>query len=184
VVPMGNRSEVGAPWGLYRCAGEEEWLAITCRDDADWQGLVAAMGSPAWATDTAYATADGRRARADEIDARIGEWTAAQSKDAVARACQAQGVPAAPMLTGAEMTTDAQYVARRFAVQIDQPGVGPLVLDGAAFRGARMTGPDIRRAPDLGEHTRQIARDLLGLDDDAIDRLLAAGVLETTPPVS
>ncbi len=184
VVPMGNRSEVGAPWGLYRCAGEEEWLAITCRDDADWQGLVTAMGSPAWATDTGYAAADSRRARADEIDARIGEWTAAQSKDAVARACQAEGVPAAPMLTGAEMTTDAQYVARGFAVQIDQPGVGPLVLDGAAFRGARMTGPDIRYAPDLGEHTRQIARELLGLDDDAIDRLLAAGVLETTPPVS
>ncbi len=183
VVPMGNRSEIGAPWGLYRCAGEEEWLAITCRGDADWQGLVAAMGSPTWAADAAFADVEGRRARADEIDARIGEWTAAQSKDAVARACQAQGVPAAPMLTGAEMTTDAQYVARGFAVQIDQPGVGPLVLDGAAFRGARMSGPDIRRAPDLGEHTRPIARDLLGLDDDEIDRLLAAGVLETTPPV-
>jgi crotonobetainyl-CoA:carnitine CoA-transferase CaiB-like acyl-CoA transferase len=58
-----------------------------------------------------------------------------------------------------------------------------LVLDGAAFRGARMAGPDIRRAPDLGEHTRQIAREQLGLDDDEIDGLLAAGVLETTPPV-
>ena len=58
------------------------------------------------------------------------------------------------------------------------------MLDGAAFRGALMVGPDIRPAPDLGEHTRQIARDLLGLDDDEIDRLLAAGVLETTPPVA
>jgi crotonobetainyl-CoA:carnitine CoA-transferase CaiB-like acyl-CoA transferase len=183
VVPMGNRSEGGAPWGLYRCAGEEEWLAITCRDDADWQGLVAAMGSPPWATHADYAGVEGRRAAADELDAGIGEWTAAQSKDAVARACQAEGVPAAPMLTGAEMTTDAQYVARGFAVQIDQPGVGPLVLDGAAFRGARMAGPEIRPAPDLGEHTRRIAREQLGLDDDEIDRLLAAGVLETTPPV-
>jgi crotonobetainyl-CoA:carnitine CoA-transferase CaiB-like acyl-CoA transferase len=184
VVPMGNRSETGAPWGLYRCAGEEEWLAITCRDDADWQGLVAAMGSPGWATDAALSTVDGRRARADEIDDRIREWTSAQSKDAVARACQEHGVPAAPMLTGVEMTTDAQYVARGFAVEIQQPGVGPLVLDGPAFRGALMEGPDIRPAPDLGEHTRQIAHDLLGLDDDEIDRLLAAGVLETTPPIA
>jgi len=183
VVPMGNRSEAGAPWGLYRCAGEEEWVAVTCRDDADWEGLVTAMGSPPWAKDAAYATVEGRRERADEIDAHIVEWTAPQSKDAVARACQEHGAPAAPMLTGAEMTTDAQYVARGFAVEIDQPGVGPLVLDGAAFRGARMIGPDIRPAPDLGEHTRRIARDLLGLDDDEIDRLLGAGVLETTPPV-
>ena len=164
VVPMGNRSEAGAPWGLYRCAGEEEWLAITCRDDTDWQGLVAAMGSPAWAADAALAGVDGRRARADEIDDHIREWTATRSKDAAAAACQAHGVPAAPMLTGAEQTMDAQFVARAFAVEIDQPGVGPLVLDGAAFRGALMEGPDIRPAPDLGEHTRQIARELLGLD--------------------
>jgi crotonobetainyl-CoA:carnitine CoA-transferase CaiB-like acyl-CoA transferase len=58
------------------------------------------------------------------------------------------------------------------------------VLDGAAFRGDLMVGPAIRKAPDLGEHTRQIARELLGLDDAEIDRLLAAGVLETTPPVA
>jgi crotonobetainyl-CoA:carnitine CoA-transferase CaiB-like acyl-CoA transferase len=184
VVPMGNRSEVGAPWGLYRCAGEEQWAAITCRDDTDWQGLVAAMGSPAWATDATFADVQGRRARADELDARIGEWTAGQTKDDVAAMCQRHGVPAAPMLTGAEQVSDPQFEARGFAVKIDQPGVGPLWLDGAAFRGERMVGPDIHQAPDLGEHTRTIARDLLGRDDEEIDRLLAAGVLETTPPVS
>jgi crotonobetainyl-CoA:carnitine CoA-transferase CaiB-like acyl-CoA transferase len=184
VVPMGNRSEVGSPWGLYRCAGDEQWAAITCRSDADWQGLVRAMGDPAWAGDADLATEAGRRARADELDERIGEWTASRSKDDVAAACQAEGVPAAPMLTGAEQVSDPHYEARGFAVKIDQPGVGPLWLDGAAFRGEHMEGPDVHQAPELGEHTRQIARDLLGHDDDEIDRLLAAGILETTPPVS
>ena len=182
VTPLGNRSEAGSPWGLYPCEGDEQWVAITCPDDVAWQGLIAAMGAPAWATDASLASVAGRRARADEIDDQIRAWTTAHSKDAVALACQREGVAAAPMLTGAEMMTDAQYAARGFAVEIDQPGVGPLVLDGAAFRGALMVGPDIRRAPDLGEHTRRIARDLLGLDDTEIDRLLEAGVLETTPP--
>jgi crotonobetainyl-CoA:carnitine CoA-transferase CaiB-like acyl-CoA transferase len=184
VGPLGNRSEVGSPWGLYPCAGEEEWVAITCRDDADWQGLTRAMGNAAWAGEAALGTVDGRRARADELDERIGEWTATLTKDDVAAACQREGVPAAPMLTGAEQATDPQFVARGFAVKIDQPGVGPLWLDGAAFRGEHMVGPDIHQAPDLGEHTRDIARDLLGRDDDEIDRLLAAGILETTPPVT
>lgn len=184
VVPLGNRSEVGAPWGLYRCAGEEQWAAITCRDDADWRGLIAAMDNPAWASDTALATVDGRRARADELDERIGEWTAHRMKDDVAAACQREGVPAAPMLTGAEQVSDPQYEARGFAVKIDQPGVGPLWLDGGAFRGEHMVGPDVHQAPELGEHTRAIARDLLGRDDAEIDRLLAAGILETTPPVT
>jgi crotonobetainyl-CoA:carnitine CoA-transferase CaiB-like acyl-CoA transferase len=184
VVPMGNRSEVGAPWGLYRCEGEEQWAAITCRDDADWQGLVAAMGDPAWANDADLATVEGRRARADELDERIGEWTAARTKDDVAATCQRHGVPAAPMLTGAEQVSDPQFEARGFAVRIEQPGVGPLWLDGSAFRGEHMEGPDVHQAPELGEHTRQIARELLGRDDDEIDRLLAAGILETTPPVT
>ncbi|HLM18171.1 MAG TPA: CoA transferase, partial [Acidimicrobiia bacterium] len=183
VVPLGNRSEVGAPWGLYRCAGEEQWVAITCRDDRDWQGLVTAMGNPAWASDGALATVDGRRTRADELDEHIGAWTATRTKDDVAAACQREGVPAAPMLTGAEQVSDPQFEARGFAVKIDQPGVGPLWLDGGAFRGEHMIGPDVHQAPELGEHTRTIARDLLGRDDEEIDRLLAAGILETTPPV-
>jgi len=184
VVPLGNRSEVGAPWGLYRCAGEEQWVAITCRDDRDWQGLVTAMGNPAWASDGALATVDGRRTRADELDEHIGAWTATRTKDDVAAACQREGVPAAPMLTGAEQVSDAHFEARRFAVRINQPGVGPLWLDGGAFRGDHMVGPDVHQAPDLGEHTRTIARELLRYDDDEIDRLLAAGVLETTPPIT
>src|SRR5207249_9576280 len=53
VVPLGNRSEQGAPWGLYPCDGGEQWVAITCRDDADWRALRAAMGDPAWARDPA-----------------------------------------------------------------------------------------------------------------------------------
>ena len=123
VAPLGNRSEVGAPWGLYRCDGEEQWAAITCRDDADWQGLVAAMGNPAWAGDSALATVAGRRARADELDERIGEWTASRTKDEVAAVCQGEGVPAAPMLTGAEQVSDAQFEARGFADQ-DRPAGG------------------------------------------------------------
>jgi crotonobetainyl-CoA:carnitine CoA-transferase CaiB-like acyl-CoA transferase len=182
VVPLGSHSEAGAPWGLYPCAGEEQWVAITCRDDADWAALVEVMRAPPWAVAPELADVEGRRARADEIDAAIGAWTAGRARDEVARDCQARGVPAAPMLTGAEMTTDPHYVARGFAVEVDQPGVGRLPLEGAAFRGDLMLAPDIRPAPLLGEHTRDIARDLFGLDDAEIDGLIAAGVLETTPP--
>jgi crotonobetainyl-CoA:carnitine CoA-transferase CaiB-like acyl-CoA transferase len=88
-----------------------------------------------------------------------------------------------PLVNGQAMTTDPQYVARRFAVNIDQPGIGRIDLEGAAFVGDLFVGPDIRPAPTVGEHTREIAKELLGLDDADVDRLLAAGVLETTPPV-
>ena len=185
VVPMGNRSEAGAPWGLYRCAGEEEWVAITCRDDADWRGLVAAMGSPTWATDAALRRRRGpaRAGRRDRRPHRRVDRGAVEGRGRRTRA-RRSGVPAAPMLTGAEH--DDRRAVRGTRVRgADRPAGGRA----AGARRRRVprrrawSGPDIRRAPDLGEHTRQIARDLLGLDDAEIDRLLAAGVLETTPPV-
>jgi crotonobetainyl-CoA:carnitine CoA-transferase CaiB-like acyl-CoA transferase len=184
VVPTGNRSEQGAPWGLYPCAGEEQWVAITCRDDADWRALRAAMGEPDWATDPALDHATARHANTAMLDEKVAEWTRTDTKDAIATRCQQRGVPAAPMLTGTDMGSHPHYVARQFAIRIDQQVLGEMVLDGAAFHGDLMVGPDVRGAPAIGEHTREISASVLGLDDAEVDKLLAMGALETTPPVA
>jgi crotonobetainyl-CoA:carnitine CoA-transferase CaiB-like acyl-CoA transferase len=184
VVPTGNASEQGAPWGLYPCAGEEQWVAITCRDDAEWRALRAAMGEPAWAADPAFDDGDARLANAKVLDEKVGEWTRGDLKDAIAERCQRHGVPAAPMLTGTDMGSHPHYVARQFAIRIDQQVLGEMVLDGAAFHGDLMVGPDVRGAPAIGEHTREISTSVLGLDDAEVDKLLATGALETTPPVT
>ena len=88
------------------------------------------------------------------------------------------------MLTGTDMGSHPHYVARQFAIRIDQQVLGEMVLDGAAFHGDLMVGPDVRGAPAIGEHTRAISTSLLGLDDAEVDKLLATGALETTPPVT
>jgi crotonobetainyl-CoA:carnitine CoA-transferase CaiB-like acyl-CoA transferase len=184
IVPSGNRSEQGAPWGLYRCAGEEQWVAITCRDDADWRGLRAVMGEPEWAANTMFDTTASLLANAAVLDEKVGEWARDENRDDVAARCQQQSVPAAPMLTGTDMGTHPHYVARNFAIKIDQQVLGEMVLDGAAFHGDLMVGPDVRGAPAIGEHTREISTRVLGLDDAEVDKLLATGALETTPPVT
>ena len=54
VRPLGNRSQQGAPWGVYQCSGKERWCVITCRDDEDWSRLRKALGDPDWAADANY----------------------------------------------------------------------------------------------------------------------------------
>jgi crotonobetainyl-CoA:carnitine CoA-transferase CaiB-like acyl-CoA transferase len=178
--PLGDGHESAAPWGLYPCAGDDQWVAITCRDDADWRGLLAAMG----ATDGADWDEPTRRSHDAEIRARIEAWTSALDKYEVADRCAAHGVPAGPMLTGVELATDPQLVARDFPVEIDQPDIGPLVLEGPSYRARRMPAPYYAPAPRLGEHTREIAIELLGLDDAAIEQLGADGVLESPTPAT
>jgi len=186
VEATGNRRDRGAPWGLFPCQGEQQWVAITCRDDADWVALVGAMGEPGWAADPALATAEARHARVAEVEQGVAAWTQTQTREAVASTCQAHGVPAGEMLTTMETTENAHYVARGFPVEISHPGLlnETQLFDGPGFQGSRMTPAIIRPAPLVGEHTREICRDLLGMEEAEIERLVSDVVLEVTPAVS
>jgi len=178
VQPRGNRSDRGAPWGVYPCAGEDEWCAITVRSDAEWRALCAAMGSPGWACAPAYDTVDGRRGGHDAIDAALGAWTGEQAPFELMHALQAHGVPAAVVEHPAHQVSDPHLQARGFFYRLDQVGLGPVTLEGTPFRGSRLPAARIESAPLLGQHTRAVCRTELGMSDAEIDVLFADGVLE------
>jgi crotonobetainyl-CoA:carnitine CoA-transferase CaiB-like acyl-CoA transferase len=178
VGPRGNRSERGAPWGTYPCAGTQEWCVISVRDDADWKKLRMALGSPEWAMKPELEQAAGRFAAHDEIDARLSEWTSSQTRMSVAATLQMFGVPAGPVFTGSDQMRDPHFQARGYPRWIDQQELGWMALEGPCFRATGMSDVAISQAPLLGEHSREICRSLLGLADDEIEKLVAAGTLE------
>jgi crotonobetainyl-CoA:carnitine CoA-transferase CaiB-like acyl-CoA transferase len=180
VVPRGNRRERGAPWGSYPCSGVEQWITITVRDDSDWQRLRAAMGDPAWATNESYSTLEGRMTAHDEIDEELRAWTAAQTTQALTATLQMFQVPAAPMFTARDQLRDPHFQARGYGRWVDQQGLGWIAFEGPAFRASGMEDICVRQAPLIGEHTREIARQLLGLDESEIDRKIEDGLLEVT----
>ncbi len=178
VRPMGNRSERGAPWGVYPCAGEQQWCAINVRDDDDWRRLRSALGDPAWAADAALAAAEGRFAAHEEIDAWLEEWTRARDKREVEQLLQQHGVPAGAVLTGTDQLDDPQLIARGYPRTIEQQDQGPITLEGPCWHATGMADAIIFEAPRLGEHTREICSELLGMNEAEIDRLLESGALE------
>jgi len=177
VKPQGNRSPRGAPWGVYQCAGEQRWCVITCRSDAEWQGLVAAMGDPEWARSNDFATVAQRRGAHDEIDRRLSEWTQSHRDRDVMNLLQAHGVPAGMMMRMSDQPQDPQFQARGYVLEIEQPGIGPILLEGAAFRATGLPEPITRPAPLLGQHTRDIGGSILGYSESELDEMIAAGLL-------
>ncbi len=180
VVPRGNRNERGAPWGSYPCAGVDQWATITIRDDADWKRLKSAMGEPEWACVADYDTAAARHAAHDAIDESLREWTLGQSKSALTATLQMFGVPCAPMYLAVDQMKDPHFQSRGYARWLEQQGLGWMAFEGPAFRASGMQDVRITQAPLVGEHTREIARDLLGLAPAEIEDRIVAGTLEVT----
>ena len=177
VKPQGNRRDHGAPWGLFACEGDDQWVAVCCRTDDEWAALAGLIG----VDDPTLATLDARRGREDEVEAAVSAWTRTLSKHAVTDACLAAGVPAGPMLTSSQQLQDPHLAARGYLVEIDQPPIGDMTIEGPAFVATGMADADIRPAPGLGDHTREIVAEL-GLDAAAIEDLIASGVLEIALP--
>jgi benzylsuccinate CoA-transferase BbsF subunit len=170
---LGNRSTGAAPQGCYRCAGADDWCAISVQDDARWQALATVI-EPALGADARLATLLGRLRHHDEIDRQIEEWTRARPAAEVERQLTAAGVSAARVRRVQTLVDepDGATVFRR----MDEPRVGsllatmlPLVTDAAL--------PPPRTAPRLGEDSRDALRDWLALEPEAIDDLVAEGVL-------
>jgi crotonobetainyl-CoA:carnitine CoA-transferase CaiB-like acyl-CoA transferase len=174
----GNAGRHAAPWGVYPCAGDDEWCVVTVRDDDDWRRLRDALGNPQWASDADLATATGRLARRTEIDEHLTRWTRALPPREVTATLQAAGVPAGFMQRPDEFEDDPQLKAREFMRMLEQPGLEPRAVDNAPFRSQRIPAPAEIPAPEAGEHTRAICTGLLGLTTDEVDRLIASGVLE------
>ena len=177
----GNRRP-GQIRGVHRCDGDDAWVAITIRDDAEWEACARATGHEAWLEDPRFATMDGRTAHHDEIDAAITEWTSRRTKFEAMELLQGAGVPAGAVLNARELMTNEHLLARHFwdaepvkdFATIPVQRYFPARIDGHGV-GAR--GP----APALGEHTDEVLRELLGYDDERIARLRADGVIEGEP---
>ncbi len=174
----GNADPVMAPHAVYRCAGPDRWCAIACEDDARWRALCEAMGRPALANDPRFATLAARKSNEAALDAEVEAWTSALDAREVMEHCQRAGVAAGVVQTTAELFADPQLRHRGHFVRLDHPEMGPHATDGNAFILSRTPAAYLRPAPLLGQHNGEVCREMLGMSEDEIDALYAAGALE------
>ena len=171
----GNRSSSAAPQGVYPCAGHDEWVALSIETDAQWSALAAALGGPALARDERFSTAVERLRHHDELDATIGEFTRARSTAQVEQAFHQAGVPAERMRRVADVvrSADSGHVYRPLPGDRAEPVLAASLP--FAFSDSAVAAVD---APcELGEHSSEVLRDWLGLNDGEIDALERARAL-------
>ena len=174
---IANRVPFAAPHGAYRAAGDDDWVAIACLDGEQWRALAAACGQPQWADDTRFATLEARKRHEDELDSLIGGWTAGRPAVKVMETLQAAGVPAGVVQDARQVLDDPHMAERGYFVRLDHPELGEQAYDGSGFSLSRTPAEPRRHAPLLGEHTYEVATEILGLSDDEIAALVEERVL-------
>ena len=181
--PLGNRHPHLAPWGCYRCKGEDNWLVINVTTENEWLALCKATGNPHWAADPRFADAISRRKNHDALDACISEWTRGQDKYAAMKLLQSASVPAQAVLDDTDLFIDPHLKARGFFQTLSHAAAGTRRYPGFFWRLTKMDRP-VRQPPNLlGEHNDYVYGEMLGISPKEMSELRAEGIIgEEFPP--
>ena len=173
----GNRGAAGAPQGVYACAGDEQWVAVSITNDDEWHAFVGVLGNPDWARADDLATSAGRRAQHDAIDAELTEWFAGRDRDDTVDALLAAGVLAAPVWDQMIQDELPQLAERGFTQWLEHPVAGLVGYPGTGIRSAQFDNSYRAPAPTVGQHTAEVLREKLGLTSEELTALSRTGVV-------
>jgi benzylsuccinate CoA-transferase BbsF subunit len=175
---MGNRSLYAAPYGCYRCKGDDQWCAISVFTNDEWQGFCNAIGNPGWTKDPKFADTVSRLRNVDELDRLVEEWTIERDPHEVMNTLQAAGVAAGVAQRSIDTINDPQLKWLGAIIELDHPVAGKRLYPGIPFKISNMTLRPSTAAPLLGQHTEEICRELLQMSEGEISRLKEEKVLE------
>ena len=170
--PAGNEHARHIPHGVYRCAGDDRWLAIAVTNDVQWHALCAVVEPLADLETLGEAE---RRAVRQEIDERLAAWTAGRDTIDTMDELQAAGVPASTAYSTLDLFGDAHLWERDFYKMVREQDGTERFLPGLPWRSADGAVETPRAAPALGQHSEQVLREVAGLDDAEIAALRTAG---------
>ncbi|MBC8275632.1 MAG: CoA transferase, partial [Chloroflexi bacterium] len=159
--PRGNRDEVMAPHGCYRCKGEDHWLAIAVSSDEEWESLCKVMGKPELIRDKRFQDGFLRWKNQDDMDKIIAEWASQQNYLEAFKQLQKAGVASGPVYNTEALFSDPQLRAREFFVEIEHPEVGKRELSGVFAKLSETPGAVRRHDPLFGEHNNWLLNELL-----------------------
>jgi benzylsuccinate CoA-transferase BbsF subunit len=171
----GNSSPNYAPHGVYRCSGEDRWIAISVRDHSEFLALCRVLGLHNFADRPDLQSLAGRLAAEKEINAAISSHARTADDWSLAETLQSAGICASPVENVADLV-HRDPMREGFFKSIQHPAGVSMLLQNQpiTWNGARLP---IERAPFLGEHSKSVYQELLGIDDEALAELAAEGVI-------
>lgn len=160
LAPNGNAHPDLCPHGCYPCR-DGAWVAVAVADEAEWRALCGALGADALADDDRFAAAGDRRRHADALDAELARLTRDQDAEGLAHRLRAAGVAAVKSATALDVIGDERLWDRGLYQFVTDHREGQRPIVGPSWRMTQSPARIERGAPDLGEHTDYVLREIL-----------------------
>jgi crotonobetainyl-CoA:carnitine CoA-transferase CaiB-like acyl-CoA transferase len=164
------------PSNAYRTK-DGRWVMLVTGEHRQFQRLMQAVGAPQLADDPRMASNAGRAEHRDELDGAISAWIAVHDLATVMDRMQAADIPLAAGYNVADLFADPHVAARGNLVEIEDPALGTLRVQGVVPRLSETPGSERTPAPLLGQHNLHVLGDLLGLSAAQLDELRVEHVI-------
>ena len=166
-----------APHGIYPSQGDDDWVAIACRNQDDWERLRDVVDED-WCRDPQFADAPSRHASQDALDEHLSAWTAQRTKSAVQALLRDAGVPVSAVLKpGERIDIDPSTGTFGLWPTVTHPEIGEIRVDGQPVHFSETDWHYDRSGPCLGEHNEKVLTELLGFTSEEVVKFQEEGVL-------
>ncbi len=168
---IGNHDPHMSPHNVYRCAGDDQWVAIAVQSDDDWAKMCKVMGQADLVTDARFVTLEDRKRNEATLDGLVSDWTRQCSPTDVTHLLQGEGIAAGPVMEVMSLMVDPHFRERGNIIEMDHSEVGLREVAGLPIRFSDIARPAYYTAPLLGEHNDDVFCGLLGHDSMEIQGL-------------
>jgi formyl-CoA transferase len=179
----GNDSGGGQPGRILKCKGWERdpnaYIYFITQAPV-WEKICDVIGEPEWKTHPDYAKPAARLPRLSQIFERIEQWTMGHDKFEAMEILNRYDIPCGPILSMKEISEDKSLYETGTLVEVEHPVRGKYITVGNPIK-LSDSPADVVRSPLLGEHTDEILRDVLGFNDNQVDRIRHSGAIGGVP---
>ncbi|GLK90412.1 CaiB/BaiF CoA transferase family protein [Pseudomonas turukhanskensis] len=172
----GNAHANIVPYQVFRASDRD--FIIACGNDSQFVALCNAIGLPDLPKDPRFARNADRVSNREAIVAILAKHFLGASADEWVGRIHPQGVPVGAINSIAQALDEPQVLARNMLVNIPHPLKADFVTVGSPIKLSGTPVEYLRPAPMLGEHTDEVLKRELGLDDERLAQLKAQGVIE------
>jgi len=174
----GNHHNIfAAPYGCYRCAGDDRWCVIAVFTEDEWRMFCNLLGNPDWTKKEMFSTLALRKENHTALDHHIESWTSLNTPETITELMQNHGIAAGIVKNAEDLANDPSLAARHFFVELTHPVLGKTISDRSALNLDQEQVNKWKAAPLLGEDNDYVFMELLGFPEERFRSYIKQGII-------